>query len=227
MKPVRLLALLPLLLLSLFNPSWSNSSESGEQPPDATVRSEFSADDFDLREIIPYLFMATSLPGEQGIKAVLENSKVLRAYVADEVNEDCRREKNRCAAKTVGEEEVSKRIDEIVREGIFHRHKTAILDYPLARQPFPFSELAAVKSDNHPDAYFMLSLADRSYTAMQVQAKYGTPYDTNIVQWYSVYIYRLDGSNYTSKAVFEIDPVDGAVIKVAISLKPKKPKKQR
>jgi len=122
---------------------------------------------------------------------------------------------------------VSKRIDEIVEEGIFHRHKTAIVDYPLAHKPFPFSELAAVKSDNHSDAYFMLSLSDRSYTAMEVQAKYGTPYDTNIVQWYSVYIYRLDGPNYSSKAVFEIDPVDGAVIKVAISLKPKKPKKQR
>ena len=68
----------------------------------------------------------------------------------------------------------------------------------------------------------MLSFADRSYTAAQVQAKYGAPYDTSISQWYSVFKYRLDSPRYTTKAVFEIDPVDGAVIKVAVSLKPKK-----
>ena len=64
-----------------------------------------------------------------------------------------------------------------------------------------------------------LQLADRGYTAAQVQAKYGAPYDTDIFQQYSVFKYRQDSPVYTSRAVFEIDPVDGAVMKIAISLK--------
>ena len=214
------------LLLPVFAPSFSSASDS-DHPPATAVPPAFSVDDFDWREIVPYLFTAASLPGEQGIQAVLENSNVLRAYVANEVRTECSPEKNPCTAKGDGalpQEEVSKRIGEIVREGIFHKHKTAIVDYQMSRQPFPFSEIAAVRSDKHPDAYFMLAFADRSYTAAQVQAKYGVPYDTSISQWYSVFTYRLDSPHYTSKAVFEIDPVDGAVIKVAVSLKLKNPK---
>jgi DNA-binding Lrp family transcriptional regulator len=222
MKPSTLLVMLS-LLLSVFAPSLSSASDDSIQSP-GTSQAEFSADDFDWREMVPYLFVAAALTGEQGIKAVLENSRVLRAYVANEVRAECRPDKNPCVAKGDGfmlEGEVSKRIDEIVQEGIFRRHKTAIVDYPLAHQPFPFSEVAALKSEKHRDAYLILEFADHIYTAAQVQAKYGAPYDTNISQRYSVFTYRLDSTRYTSKAVFEIDPVDGAVIKVAISLKPK------
>lgn len=214
------------LLFSVFAPSFSSALD-GNHPPAAAAPAAFSADDFDWREIVPYLFTAASLPGEQGIQAVLENSNVLRAYAENEARSECRPEKNPCTAKgdsALSQEEVSKRIGEIVREGIFHKHKTAIVDYQLTHQPFPFSEIAAVRSEKHPDAYFMLAFADRSYTAAQVQAKYGVPYDTSISQWHSVFTYRLDSPHYTSKAVFEIDPVDGAVIKVAVSLKLKNPK---
>jgi hypothetical protein len=224
-KPATLLVVLS-LLLSVFAPSLSSASR-GEQPPGTSAQAAFSAEDFDWREIVPYLFAAATLPGEQGIQAVLENSKVLRAYVRNEVRAECRPDKSPCNAKSDGtllDEEVSKRIDEIVQEGMFHRHNTAIVDYQLTRQPFPFSEIAAVKSEKRPDTYFMLALADRSYTAAQVQANYGPPYDTSISQWYSVFTYRMDSPHYTSKAVFEIDPVDGAVIKVAISVKLKKSK---
>jgi hypothetical protein len=224
-KPATLLVMLS-LMLSVFAPSLSNAS-GGDQPPGTSAQAEFSADDFDWREMAPYLFTAAALPGEQGIQAVLENSNVLRAYVENEVRAECRPDKNPCSAKGDGallQREVSKRIDEIVQEGIFHKHKTAIVDYQLTRQPFPFSEIATVKREKHPDTYFMLALAERSYTAAQVQAKYGAPYDTSISQWYSVFKYRLGSPHYTSKAVFEIDPVDGAVIKVAISLKLKNPK---
>jgi hypothetical protein len=228
MKPATLLVVL-LWLLFVFTPSLSSASD-GNQPSGTATQAEFSAEDFDWREMVPYLFEAAGLPGEQGIKAVLGNSKVLRAYVRREIRGECSSGKSPCKAKddsSVQEEEVSKRIDEIVQEGTLHRHKTAAVAYSLARQPFPFSEIAAVRSEKHPDAYFMLALADRSYTAAQVQVKYGAPYDTDIVQWYSVFKYRLDAPDYTSKAVFEIDPVDGAVIKIAISLKPKKAKKHR
>jgi hypothetical protein len=223
-KPATLLVMLS-LLLAVFSPSSSSASDGRKQPPAASAPVSFSADDFDWREMVPYLFVAAALPGEQGIKAVLENSRVLRAYVANEVNAECRLDKSRCTARGNGfilEEEVSQRIDEIVQEGIFRRHKTAIVDYPLARQPFPFSEIAVLKSEKHPDAYFILAFSDHSYTAADLQAKYGAPYDTNIFQWYSVFKYRLDNPRYSSKAVFEIDPTDGAVIKLAISLKPKK-----
>lgn len=219
------LLILPLaLLLSFFAPSLSSAADGNNQSP-PTSQAIFSADDFDWRDVVPYLFVAASLPGEQGIKAVLENSRVLRAYVANDLRAECRRDKNACSAKANGsvlEGEVSKKIDEIVQEGILRRHNTAIVDYPLPRQPFPFSEIAACKSEKHQDAYLILHLADRSYTATQLQAKYGAPYDTNIFQWYSIFKYRLDSPRYTSNAVFEIDPVDGAVIKVAISLKPRK-----
>ena len=212
------------LLLSVFAPPLSSASDDSIQPSGTGAQAGLSADDFDWREMVPHLFIAAGLPGEQGIKALLENSKVLRAYLANEVRAECEAAKNPCAAKGDGfvlEGEVSKRIDEIVQEGIFRRHKMAIVDYRLSRRPFPFSEIVALKRERQRDAYLMLELADRSYTAAQLQAKYGAPQDTSISQWYSVYKYRLDTARYTCKAVFEIDPVDGTVMKVAISLKPK------
>ncbi len=204
-----------LVVLSLiFAPSLSSASDA-TQPAGASAQAVFSADDFDWREMVPHLFAVATLPGEQGIQAVLENSTVLRAYVENELRQ-CSLHKDACTATTdrsTLEKEMSKRIDEIVQEGIFHRHKTAIVDYQLTRQPFPFSEIAAVKSEKNHDTYFMLAFTGRSYTAADVQAKYGPPYDTDIAQWYSVFKYRLDSPHYTSKAVFEIDPVDGAVIR--------------
>lgn len=205
----------------------SPSADDSNQSPSPLIGAGFSADNFDWRDVVPYLFMATSLPGEQGIKAVLENSRVLRAYVANEVQAECRPGKDPCTANgdlAMLDGEVSKRIAEIAQETIVWRHKTAIVDYPLTRRPFPFSEIAALKSEKKSDVYLILAFADRGYTAADVQAKYGDPYDTDIYQWYSIFKYRLERPGYTSKAVFEIDPVDGAVRKIAISLKLKKPK---
>jgi len=205
----------------------SSSADDSNQSPPPLIGAGFSADNFDWRDMVPYLFMATSLPAEQGIKAVLENSRVLRAYVANEVRAECGRGKSPCAQNgdsAMLDGEVSKRIAEITQETIVWRHKTASVDYQLTRHPFPFSEIAALKSEKNSDVYLILALADRGYTAADVQAKYGDPYDTDIYQWYSIFKYRLDRPGFTSKAVFEIDPVDGAVIKVAISLKLKKPK---
>ena len=203
------------------------SALSDARPPGSAVQPISSADDFDWRDIVPYLFSASTLPGEQGIKKVLENSRVLRSYVANEIRAECRPDKGRCAAKREGftlEGEVNKRIDGIVEEEIIHQKTMAGVDYSLAGQRFPFSEIAAFKSEKHADAHYILALSDRTYTAAQVQAKYGAPYDTDIFQMYSVFKYRLDSPDYTSKAIFEIDPVDGAVLKIAISLKPKKSK---
>ncbi|MFZ3262475.1 MAG: hypothetical protein WA172_00605 [Terriglobales bacterium] len=222
MRPATLLVIL--LLLSQFAPSLAGASEGGNPSPGGSAQAEFSGDAFDWRETVPYLFAAAALPAEQGIKAVLENSTVLRAYVAKQIRAGCRPDKNPCAAtgdSSMLDGEVSKRIDEIVQKGIFHRHKSAIVDYSLGRQPFPFSEIVVLKSEKRQDAYLILQFAGRSYTAADMQDKYGAPYDTDIFQSYSVFKYRLDNADYTSKAVFEVDPVDGAVIKVAISLKPR------
>ncbi|MGB8583726.1 MAG: hypothetical protein WCD47_23105 [Candidatus Sulfotelmatobacter sp.] len=212
--------------LSIFAPSPGNAS-GGAQPSGSGSQTISSADDFDWREIVPYLFSASALPGEQGIKTVLENSRVLRSYVVNEIRAECNPDKGRCAAKREGftlEGEVHKRIDAIVEEEIFHQKTMEGVDYSLAGQRFPFSEIAAFKSEKHADAHYMLALTDRSYTAAQVQAKYGAPYDTDIFQVYSVFKYRLNSPDYTSKAIFEIDPVDGAVLKIAISLKARKSK---
>jgi hypothetical protein len=214
-----------LLLLCVCAPHMYGVSDLSKKPPSPSTPVPFSADDFDWREMLPYLFVAATLPDEQGIKAVLEHARVLRAYVSTEIRMECRANRNPCPASVDAlEQEVTKNIDQIVQEGIFHKRKAAIVDYPMARQPFPFSEVAAIKSEKHPDAYLILQLADHSYRAWQVQAKYGEPQDTNIFQWYSVYEYKQDSTQYTGKAVFEIDPTDGAVLKVAISLKPKKAK---
>jgi hypothetical protein len=222
--PATLLLMLS-LLFSAFTPS--STAADANRPPGPAAQPAFSAEDFDWRDTLPYLFDAAALPGEQGIQAVLENSKVLRVYVTNEVRTECSPHKTPCAAtvdSSTLDKEVSKRIDEIVQEGMVHRRKLAIVEYKLTRQPFPFSEIAAVKSEKSPETYVTLSLAGRNYTAADVQAKYGVPYDTDVVQWYSVFKYRLDNPHYTSKAVFEIDPVDGAVIKVAVSVKLKKSK---
>jgi hypothetical protein len=216
-----------ILLFFLLAPLLSNAD--GVPPPGNLAQAQFSADDFDWREMVPYLLTAAALPGEQGVKTVLENCKVLRVYVGNEIRA-CKPDRSPCPAKSDSsalENDVSKRIDEIVQERIFHRNQKAIVDYTLTLRPFPFSEIAAVKSENHSEAYFMLTFADRSYTAADVQAKYGAPYDTDVVQWYSVFKYRIETLRYTSKAVFETDPIDGAVLKVSISLKTKRPRKEK
>ena len=215
-----------LVLFSTFTPLPGHAL-GGALPAGSHVQPISSADDFDWREIVPYLFSASALPGEQGIKAVLENSRVLRAYVTNEIRTECNPDKGRCAAKREGftlEGEINKRIDGIVEEEIFLQKAMTGVDYSLADQPFPFSEIAAFKSEKHADAHFILALTDRRYTAAQVQAKYGAPYDTDIFQMYSVFKYQLNSPDYTSKAIFEIDPVDGAVLKIAISLKARKSK---
>ncbi len=221
MKPAALLVTLSFLLCSFAPPL--SSARPASKPPGANrpAAVALSADDFDWRATVPYLLAAAALPGEQGLRAVLEHSKVLRAYVANQVRAECNPDKGRCAAKREGftlDGEVTKRIDGIIREGMVHQHKSALVDCPL-QQPFPFSEISALRSEKKQDAYLVLQFADHSYTAAQVQDKYGDPYDTNIFQQYSVFKYRLDSPTYTSRAVFEIDPVDGAVMKIAISLK--------
>jgi hypothetical protein len=45
----------------------------------------------------------------------------------------------------------------------------------LAHQPFPFSEVAALKSEKHRDAYLILEFADHIYTAAQVQVAENRP----------------------------------------------------
>jgi hypothetical protein len=217
MRHALLLLTLSLLLCS-FAPPLSSASGSGNRPA-ATVA--LSADDFDWRAMVPYLLAAAALPGEQGLQTALEHSKVLRAYVANEVRAECSPDKGRCAARRQGftmDGEVTKRIDGIIREAVVHQHKSTVVDYPF-EQPFPFSEISALRSEKQQDAYLVLQLADRSYTAAQVQAKYGDPYDTDVFQQYSVFKYRLDSPGYSSRAIFEIDPVDGAVMKIAVSLK--------
>ena len=200
------------------------------RPSGTVARRALSADDFDWRDMVPQLAVAAALPGEQAIKAVLESCSVLRVYEVNEIRTECRAQKSLCAKivnRAALDQEIDKRIDEIVQEGTLHRHKSAIVDYQLMHGPFPFSEVAAVRSENKPEAYLMLQLADRTYTAWQLQAKYGPPLDTNIFQWYSVFKYRVDNPQYRTDAVFEIDPTDGAVLKVAINLKMKKTKKHR
>jgi hypothetical protein len=226
MKSSSLAVALTLLVAVLWTP-WLRAAGGGNKPLDTGAQVRFSANDFDWRGMLPNLFAASTLPAEQGVKAMLENSQALRIFVANQVRAECRPDKGRCAAKRVGftlDGEVSKRIDEIARESMIHSHKTVGVDFPLQGQPFAFSEIAALKSEKRQDAYFIVQFAGRSYTANDLQAKYGAPYDTNISERYSVFTYRLDSAGYTSKAVFEVDPVDGAVMKVAISLKPKKSK---
>jgi hypothetical protein len=155
----------------------------------------------------------------------LENSGVLRAYIVGEIRAECVLGSDRCAARAGSaalEREVTSRIDAIVAKSISTQRKTKIVDYPLAHQPFPFSEIAAYESQSQRDAYFMLSPSGHSYTSLRVKAKYGVPFDDDIFQWYGVYKYRLDNAGYRSEAVFEIDPASDAVVKIAISFKPKK-----
>lgn len=213
-------ALLLMLSLSVFAPPPAEASDGN--PPTPT---RFSIDDFDWREMVPSLLAASTLPGEQGVKAILENCKVLRSYLAVEVMAECRPGNNRCDSSREGftvTGEITKRIDGIVREGMVRRHKSSFVDYAFDGHTFPFSAIAAIRSDKPGDAYLILQLPSRSYTAADLHAKYGDPYDTDIFQQFSVFKYRMSGPGYTSRAVFEVDPTDGAVLKVAISLKARK-----
>jgi hypothetical protein len=196
------------------------SHKGSAPPPNLAFPGSFSADSFDWRGMVPYLFAAADLPGQQGIKAILENTGVLRAYVANEIRLECKPQNGACAAVT--KDQVTKRIDEIVEKDAITQHKTISVEYSMSRQPFPFSEIGAMKSEKSKDAYLILSLSDHSYTGSRLQAKYGPPYDTDIFQQYGLFKYRMDSPQYSSKAIFEIDPVDGAVIRISLSLKAKK-----
>jgi hypothetical protein len=189
-------------------------------PPKQTL----SPADFDWREMVTYLFSAATLPEDEGIKNILENSRVLRTYIATDVRTECKPGNNRCDSDRDGftvDGEITRRIDALVKEGIIHRHKTASLDYPFDRPSFPFSQISALRSDKREDAYVVVQFADHAYSIWQVQAKYGPPYDTDIFDRYSVFKYRLDSQYYKSKAFFEVDPSNGSVLQVAISLKAK------
>lgn len=190
----------------------------------------FSPDNFDWREMMPYLIAAAGLPQEQGLKMILENAKPLRAYVGSEVRAECRAgndllKNGRCDSSRPGftvDGEVTRRIDGVITENLRHERKSVFVDYAFERRPFVFSDISALRSDKKKDAYLVLEFADHVYTAAQVQAKYGVPYDTDVFDRYSVYKYRLVGAHYTGRAVFEINPVDGAVMKLAISVKIKR-----
>ncbi len=187
-------------------------------------RAALAADDFDWREMVPYLFTAATLPEDDGVKTMLENAKVLRAYVASDVRAECKPGNSRCDSNRDGftpDGEVTRRIDAIVKEGIIHRQKTASLDYAFDGRPFPFSQISALRSDKRQDAYVVVQFSDHAYNVSQVQAKYGAPYDTDIFDRYSVFKYRLVSDRYSSKAFFEVDPTNGSVLQVAISLKAK------
>jgi hypothetical protein len=101
-----------------------------------------------------------------------------------------------------------------------------VVDYPLDERFFPFTEISALRSDKLNDAYVVLQFADRTYYVTQLLAQYGEPYDTDIFDRFSVFKYRMKSPGYTSRAIFEVNPADGAVMTVAISLKAKA-KKQK
>lgn len=227
MKPATrfLLLSLSLLVFVFILAPWPLPASGSGDGTGTSAAHPFSAGDFDWREMIPALAAASQLPGDQAVKELLENSSVLRTYVVNQVWADCKSDQNRCAAiadTTVLQHEVTGRIDAIVANTMYTQDKMAIVDYTLASQPFPFSEIAAYKSQKRQDAYFTLALAGMSYTSLRVKAKYGAPFDDDIFQWYGVYKYRVDTAEYRSEAVFEIDPTNDAVLKIAISLKGKK-----
>ena len=171
------------------------------------------------------MFEASQQPGELGLQTLLENNNVLRTYVASEARAECRPGNNRCDSSLAGftlEGEVTRRIDGIVKEGLRHEHKSAVVDYPFQAHFFPFTEISALRSDKLQDAYLVLLFADRAYDVTQLRAQYGEPDDTNVFDRFSVFMYRLKTPRYTSKAVFEVNPADGSVMKVAISLKARK-----
>jgi hypothetical protein len=216
---------LVLLLAFLLTPFAYRSHALSNCNPPPPGNAAFSAEDFDWRETVPYLFEASQQPGELGLQTVLENSKVLRTYVASEAWAECRPGNNRCDSSLAGftlEGEVKRRIDGIVKESLRHEHKSTTVDYPFRSRFFPFTEISALRSDKLQDAYLVLLFADRTYYVTQLRAEYGEPYDTNIFDRFSVFMYRLNTPRYTSQAVFEVDPADGAVMKVAISLKARK-----
>ena len=213
-----------LLFCWFFAASLSSAADSGHAATVAAAQL-FSANDFDWREMIPALTAAAELPGAKGVKKLLEHSIVLRAYVVDQILAECKADKSHCSAiadSSALKQEITSRIDAIVAKAIFTQNKMAVVDYTLAQQPFPFSEIAAYKSQNHRDAYLVLAPAGHSYTSLRVKAKYGVPFDDDIFQSYGVYKYRMDSPGYRSEAVFEIDPTNDAVMKIALSVKPRK-----
>ncbi len=211
------------VLLSAAPLGLSAEPNESDRPPISQAKVT-SADDFDWRDMLPYLYEAASMPPEQGLKELLENSRVLRAYVAGDVQAHCSDRAQACGAKLSSsalQAEVTKDIDEIVQESLFSKRKVIRVDYALTERPFPFTEIVALKTTNHRDAYLVLDFADESYTATQVQKKYGAPYDVTLFEWYTMHKYKVEMPTYVAKAAFTVNPIDGYVHRVAVSLKRK------
>ncbi len=192
---------------------WSASGDDAH-PAAAAGSAATSAAGFDWRSTLPYLDKAADLSEEDGLRELLENLAVFRTYIANDLLSQ--------GVRPVGDTAVTQKIDQLVHEGLFRRRKITRVDYRLSRQPFPFTFLAAVKTSNHHDAYLVLYPVEKSYTAAQVQAQYGPPPSTNIVGTASLYTYKLETATYAARATFTIDPVDGTVDRLAISLKRKR-----
>lgn len=215
--------LMILLLLSSLGPMGSGaaSAQTEQASVPEAARKPDSADDFDWREMIPLLYRAAGLPPEEAVKLMLENTAVLRAYIALELQARCGPQASVCDSQPASPALITKRIDEVVRKGIFTRRNITRVDYLLARQPFPFAAIAAMKSRNRRDAFLVLDFAEKSCTAAQIEDKYGSPRDKTIFQWFSMFEYRIDAKTYVARAAFTIDPVSGEAQRIAISLKRK------
>ncbi len=211
------------LLLTGLVPFGSRAASGDDaHPAGASEPTQVSAGDFDWRSMLPYLDKAAGLTDEEGIKELLENSMALRAYVAQGLEGQCRPGAQGCGT-TAGEgapsAAVTEKIDDMVHKEIYRHRNVTRVDLALTRQPFPFTFIAALKTKKHRDAYLVLYFAAKSYTAAQVLGKYGAPAEESVFGTASLCRYRLETNAYTARAAFTIDPTDGEVYRVAISLK--------
>lgn len=200
-----------LLFACMLPPAASPAPADDARSASAAASAAVSAASFDWRAALPELDKAAGLSEEDGIRDLLETLPLLRAYMAREL----------AAQAAVQDQAVTDKIDAVVRQELFHHRDVTRVDYPLKHQPFPFTFVAAVKTRKHHDAYLVLYFADKTYTAAQVQAKYGAPPSASIVGAASLYTYKVDTPTYSARATFTIEPVDGSVDRLAISLRRK------
>jgi len=201
------------------------ASPQAEQPTvDAAHQKADAADEFDWRDMPPLLSRVAGLAPEKAVKELLENTAVLRDYVALELQAQCGSGAPACDLKPGDptlEAAITKRIDDTVRGNIFTRRNVTRVDYLLSHQPFPFTAITAMKSGGRQDAFLVLDFAENSYTSAQIESKYGSPRDKSIFQRFSMFEYRIDEKTYVAHAAFTIDPVTGQARRLAISLKRK------
>ncbi len=165
---------------------------------------------FELKDEIPNLYNAASLPPEEGVRQLFQNNVHLRTYVAIALQRQCGSETQdrTCRAKLgdeVLETQITSLIDDLVNKRIHSGGSITSVDYAFNR-PWPFAAVTAMRPHSESKAYLVLGLFPGNfYTVSRILEQYGDPNDQRISGSPRSLSYRTTAKNYVFVIRFQLN----------------------